>query len=64
MGGQRPAMPHDITDLRFFVTITESGSLAEAARRLDVTPSAVSQRLRQLESRLGELPKDRPILTA
>ena len=53
MGGQRPPMPHDITDLRFFVTITESGSLAEAARRLDVTPSAVSQRLRQLESRLG-----------
>jgi DNA-binding transcriptional LysR family regulator len=47
------AMPHDITDLRFFVTITESGSLAEAARRLDVTASAVSQRLRQLESRLG-----------
>lgn len=46
-------MPHDIIDLRFFVTITESGSLAEAARRLDVSPSAVSQRLRQLESRLG-----------
>jgi DNA-binding transcriptional LysR family regulator len=52
-GRSAPAMPHDITDLRFFVTITESGSLAEAARRLDVTPSAVSQRLRQLESRLG-----------
>jgi DNA-binding transcriptional LysR family regulator len=46
-------MLHDITDLRFFVTITESGSLAEAARRLDVTPSAVSQRLRHLETRLG-----------
>jgi DNA-binding transcriptional LysR family regulator len=46
-------MPHDITDLRFFVTIIESGSLAEAARRLDVTASAVSQRLRQLETRLG-----------
>ncbi len=46
-------MPHDIIDLRFFVAITESGSLAEAARRLDVSPSAVSQRLRQLESRLG-----------
>jgi DNA-binding transcriptional LysR family regulator len=46
-------MPHDIIDLRFFVTITESGSLAEAARRLDVSPSAVSQRLRQLELRLG-----------
>lgn len=46
-------MPHDITDLRFFVTIAHSGSLAEAARRLDVTPSAVSQRLQQLEARLG-----------
>ncbi|MBG9388324.1 LysR family transcriptional regulator [Caenimonas aquaedulcis] len=46
-------MPHDITDLRFFVTITESGSLAEAARRLDVTASAVSQRLRHLEASLG-----------
>jgi len=49
----KPMMPHDIMDLRFFVAITDSGSLAEAARRLDVTPSAVSQRLRQLESRLG-----------
>lgn len=46
-------MPHDINDLRFFVTITESGSLAETARRLDVTPSAVSQRLQQLELNLG-----------
>ena len=51
-GNMKP-MPHDIMDLRFFVTITDSGSLAEAARRLDVTPSAVSQRLRHLESRLG-----------
>jgi DNA-binding transcriptional LysR family regulator len=48
-----PPVQHDITDLRFFLTITESGSLAEAARRLDVTPSAVSQRLRHLEMRLG-----------
>ena len=46
-------MSHDIADLRFFVAVTESGSLVEAARRLDVTASAVSQRLRQLESRLG-----------
>lgn len=46
-------MQHDITDLRFFLTITQSGSLAEAARRLDVTPSAVSQRLRHLEQRVG-----------
>lgn len=46
-------MLNDATDLRFFVAITEAGSLAEAARRMDITPSAVSQRLRQLESRLG-----------
>ncbi len=46
-------MSSDTTDLRFFVTLTESGALAEAARRMDVTASAVSQRLRQLENRLG-----------
>jgi DNA-binding transcriptional LysR family regulator len=46
-------MANDATDLRFFVAITEAGSLAEAARRMDVTPSAVSQHLRQLEKRLG-----------
>ncbi len=46
-------MSNDITDLRFFVAITEGGSLAEAARRMDVTASSVSQRLRQLETRLG-----------
>jgi DNA-binding transcriptional LysR family regulator len=46
-------MSNDTTDLRFFVTLTESRTLAEAARRMDVTASAVSQRLRQLENRLG-----------
>ena len=46
-------MLNDATDLRFFVAVTEAGSLAEAARRMDVTPSAVSQHLRQLERRLG-----------
>lgn len=46
-------MSNDTTDLRFFVTLAESGMLAEAARRMDVTASAVSQRLRQLEQRLG-----------
>jgi DNA-binding transcriptional LysR family regulator len=46
-------MSNDTTDLRFFVTLAESGTLAEAARRMDVTASAVSQRLRQLEQRIG-----------
>ena len=40
-------------DVRFFLTIAEEGSLAAAARRLGVTPSAVSQRLQALEASLG-----------
>lgn len=40
-------------DIEFFAVIAESSSLAAAARQLDVTPPAVSQRLRQLESRMG-----------
>ncbi len=46
-------MASDTTDLRFFVTLTESGTLSEAARRMDVTASAISQRLQQLEKRLN-----------
>jgi DNA-binding transcriptional LysR family regulator len=40
-------------DLRFFNVLAKSVSLAEAARKLDVTPPAVTQRLRALEARLG-----------
>jgi LysR family transcriptional regulator, transcriptional activator for dmlA len=41
------------TDLAFFSTLVKSGSLTAAAREFDVTPSAVSKWLAQLESRLG-----------
>lgn len=43
-------------DLRFlesFVVVAECGSLAEAARRLNLTPAAVAQRLQVLEHDLG-----------
>jgi DNA-binding transcriptional LysR family regulator len=40
-------------DLHFFITLASSMSLADAARKLDVTPPAVTQRLRLLENRLG-----------
>ncbi|HVE21390.1 MAG TPA: LysR family transcriptional regulator [Acidocella sp.] len=40
-------------DLRFFVTLSDFVSLAAVARALNVTPSAVTQRLRLLEERLG-----------
>lgn len=41
-----------LDDLRFFTMVARSRTLAAAARALDVTPPAVTQRLRQLESRL------------
>jgi len=40
-------------DLRFFLAIQASRSLAAAARRLNVSAPAVTQRLRALEARLG-----------
>lgn len=41
------------TELAFFSTLIKSGSLTAAAREFDVTPSAVSKWLAQLEARLG-----------
>jgi DNA-binding transcriptional LysR family regulator len=40
-------------DLLFFNSVAASSSLAAAARILDVSPPAVTQRLRALEARLG-----------
>ena len=40
-------------DLRFFNMLAQSASLAEAARKMDVTPPAVTQRLQALEARIG-----------
>lgn len=40
-------------DLHFFAAIARARSLAAAARELNVSPPAVSQRLRALEERLG-----------
>jgi DNA-binding transcriptional LysR family regulator len=40
-------------DLMFFLTVAGARNLADAARTLDVTPPAVTQRLGALEKRLG-----------
>lgn len=40
-------------DLAFFSVLAKSATLAECARKLDVTPPAVTQRLRALEARIG-----------
>jgi DNA-binding transcriptional LysR family regulator len=40
-------------DLAFFAVVAGSRSLAESARKLNITPPAVTQRLRALESKAG-----------
>ena len=40
-------------DMSTFVAVVEAGSLTQAAQRVGTTKSVVSQRIRQLESRLG-----------
>ena len=39
--------------LESFVTVVDSGSIAEAARRLNLTPAGVAQRLHALEAEIG-----------
>jgi DNA-binding transcriptional LysR family regulator len=43
----------DTRFLQSFVAVAECGSMAEAARRLDLTPAAVAARIRTLEEELG-----------
>ncbi|HEY9337108.1 MAG TPA: ArgP/LysG family DNA-binding transcriptional regulator, partial [Kribbella sp.] len=48
-------MQFDSAQLETFVAVVDEGSFDAAARRLRVTPSAVSQRIKALESRLGQV---------
>ena len=43
----------NIRFLESFVAVAECGSIAEASRRLNLTPAALAQRLRALEDELG-----------
>lgn len=43
----------DTQFLQSFVMVVESGSMAEAARRLDITPAAVAARVKSLEEAIG-----------
>ena len=43
----------DTRFLQSFVTVVECGSMAEAARRLDLTPAAIAARIRTLEEDMG-----------
>ncbi|MGY1725109.1 LysR family transcriptional regulator ArgP [Blastococcus sp. SYSU DS0533] len=48
-------MDVDLAQLRTLVAVVDEGTLEAAARRLHVTPSAVSQRLRALEESTGRV---------
>ena len=48
-------MPLDGPQLAAFAAVIELGSFDAAAKRLHVTPSAVSQRIKALEQRLGQV---------
>ena len=43
----------DTRFLESFVTVFDCGSMAEAARRLNLTPAAIAQRIRALENDIG-----------
>lgn len=45
----------DIRFLESFIAVAECGSIAEAARRINLTPAALAQRLRTLEQDLGQV---------
>jgi LysR family transcriptional regulator (chromosome initiation inhibitor) len=48
-------MQFDSAQLDTFAAVIDEGSFDAAARRLNVTPSAVSQRIKAMESRLGHI---------
>ncbi len=46
-------MHFDLIDLRLFIAVAESGSMAEAARRENISVSALHERMKLLETRAG-----------
>lgn len=53
MTGNVNCEPMETAYLHSFLLVVESGSMSEAARRLNLTPSAVAQQVRALERELG-----------
>ncbi len=43
----------ELKQLRYFISIVESGSLGKAAQKLDVGTSALSQQIAKLEDELS-----------
>lgn len=56
-------MTPDVVQVQTFVAVVDNGSFDAAARVLNVTPSAVSQRIRALENSLGQTLIERTLPT-
>jgi DNA-binding transcriptional LysR family regulator len=54
-GARRNSEISDLTELRVFVAVVETANFSAAARRLNMTPSAVSRHITDLEAQLGAL---------
>src|SRR5690606_41732696 len=48
-------MRFDLTDLRLFLSVHESGTITEAARRCHITTASASERIKGMEDVLGVL---------
>ncbi|MGV3654524.1 MAG: LysR substrate-binding domain-containing protein [Noviherbaspirillum sp.] len=46
-------MDFELADMKLFADIADTGSLSGAAARLDVSPAAISTRIRHMEDKLG-----------
>jgi DNA-binding transcriptional LysR family regulator len=51
----------DLRSLQVFAAVCERGNMTEAARALRVTQSAISQHIRQIETRIGAVVVDRTL---
>lgn len=44
---------NQIVEMQTYIAIVEAGSITEASKRIGTTKSVISQRMQQLEARLG-----------
>lgn len=61
MSARYPALPFDLRALEIFLAVCETGSMAQAARHLQLTQPAVSLAIAELERKTGAVLFDRAV---
>ena len=61
MSSSYPALPFDLRALEIFLAVCETGSMAQAARHLELTQPAVSLAIAELERKTGANLFDRAV---